>query len=249
MMRSVSVVSGKGGTGKSFVTCNVGVLLAKANFRVMIVDADVDLANVELMYGIAPEKTLQDLVENRANPEEVVCEGVGGVLVAPAGVKLERRIRPSEFDHVVGLLSATYDVDYLLIDAPAGLNAFVTTCVKITDEYLLVTNPEVTSIADAYKVKILADQNGKHLGTVLNRVHKPPLDMKRVAQTIGPIIAAVPFDDKVPATINDGVPYVVRYPETLVSKQLAKVASAISNVEIVLSSKSKFGFKIPFRRG
>lgn len=246
-MKTVAVVSGKGGTGKSFVTCNIGAILAGAKFKTLIIDADVDMASIELLYGISAKKTLQDFVNGEATVDEVVHEGSSGAYVVPAGIQLKRRIRPSEFDHAVGVIAGEYDVDVILFDAPAGVGPFVQTCIKLSDEYLLVANPEVTSIVDAYKLKKLADQNGKHLGTVLNKANNAVLSIKKVEDNIGPIIAAIPYDNKVPATINDGIPYVVRYPRSLVTKQIAKAASAIANVEIEVAAPKKFEFKLPFR--
>ena len=70
-MKIVAVVSGKGGVGKTFVTCNAGVILALAGFKTIVIDADVDLANIELVYGVEAKATLQDLVDGSAKPSDV----------------------------------------------------------------------------------------------------------------------------------------------------------------------------------
>lgn len=239
-MKVVAVVSGKGGVGKSFVTCNTGVILSLAGYTTLVVDADVNLANVELMYGIETNATLQDLVDGVASPEDTIHEGPGGVKVVPAGVKLRRRIRASEFDMAVSKVVEAVDADFVLIDAPAGLDAQVTTCVQMSDEYLLVAVPEVTSLVDAYKVKGVADAVSRQLGVVLNRVGKIMFSKGRVESLLGPIIAAVPEDTKVGDSVDSGIPYVLRYNSGIAVNELFKVASKVAGVEIRPRKKRRF---------
>lgn len=239
MKKSVTVVSGKGGTGKSFVTCNAAVVLAGAGFKTLIVDADTTMASVEILYGISPEKTLQHLVAGEARPEEVVYEGPNGTLVVPAGAKLRRRIRPSELDAAISSVLEVVEPDYLLIDAAAGLDADVVTSVMMTEYHAIVCNPEITSLADAYKVKVVLNGKSRYLGAVMNKVGRMELSKFRVTGLIGPILAAIPDDSKVKESINSGVPYVLKHPESIVTKQIFKFASAIAGVELQPDGKGK----------
>uniref|UniRef100_A0A7C2SDN2 CobQ/CobB/MinD/ParA nucleotide binding domain-containing protein n=1 Tax=Archaeoglobus fulgidus TaxID=2234 RepID=A0A7C2SDN2_ARCFL len=244
MKKSITVVSGKGGTGKSFVTCNTAVVLAGAGFKTLIVDADTMMASVEIMYGISPQKTLQDLVAGEASPEEVIYEGPNGVLVVPAGARLRRKIRPSELDAAIASVVEVVFPDYLLIDAAAGLDSEVVAAAMMTEAHMVVCNPEVTSLADAYKVKSALAGKSRYLGAVLNRVRKIELGKHRIAPLIGPIIATVPDDERVRDSINSGVPFVMKYPESAVTRQIFKVASAIAGADLYPEKEKKdiFGF-------
>jgi len=236
------VVSGKGGTGKSFVTCNTAVVLAGAGFKTLIIDADTTMASVEIMYGITPKKTLQDLVAGEASPEEVVYEGPNRTLVVPAGAKLRRRVRPSELDAAVSSILEVVDPDYLLIDAAAGLDSDVVAAVMMTEYHVIVCNPEITSLADAYKVKMVLNGKSRYMGVVMNKVGKIELSKFRVLKLLGPILAAIPDDDKVRETINSGVPYVLKHPKSIVTKQIFRFASAIAGVTLEPEKEKGFGF-------
>jgi len=249
MEKSVTVVSGKGGTGKSFITCNTAVVLAGAGFKTLVVDADTTMASVEIMYGISPQKTLQSLVAGEARPEEIVYEGPNGVLVVPAGAKLRRRVRPSELDAAISSILELVSPDFLLIDAPAGLDADVVTAVMMTEYHMIVCNPEVTSLADAYKVKTALSGKSRYLGAVLNRVGRMELSKFRVTGLIGPILAAVPTDDRVRESINSGVPYVLKYPDTVVTRQIFRLASTLAGVDLYPKKEGRSFFSFFKRRG
>ncbi|MEM2191542.1 MAG: P-loop NTPase [Archaeoglobaceae archaeon] len=244
MNKIIAIASGKGGTGKTFITCNLGVLLSMCQFRVLIVDADVNLANVELVYGFKPKCTLQDYLDGTCTVQDLVQNVLGSVYVVSAGLNLKRRIRPREFDSAIGNIVSTMDFDYVLIDAPAGLDAQVVTSIRMSDGYLLVANPEVTSIVDAHKVKkVVGDTN--LLGVVLNKVRKTSIDKRDIEEALGEIIASLPEDPNVPLSINSGIPYVVKHPKSIITKQLMKLTSRITGREVVIDSKPKFWF---FRR-
>jgi len=242
MRKIISIVSGKGGTGKTFVTCNTGVLLAGAGFKTLIVDADVNMASVELFYGFRPKATLQELVEGVADVKDVVYTGPGSVLVVPAGVALRRRVRPKEFDDAVAKIVAATETDFVLIDTPAGLDAQVITCVRMSDEYLIVANPEVPSLVDAFKVRKVIGNSGRLMGSVLNKVDRIQISKKHIQDSLGEIIATIPNDARVPATINEGIPFVVKHPDSIATKQLCRIASKITGVEVAVKEGKKFDF-------
>jgi MinD-like ATPase involved in chromosome partitioning or flagellar assembly len=232
MKRAVAIVSGKGGTGKSFVTCNTAVILAGAGFKTLVIDADITMASVEIMYGINPRKTLQDIILGNAKAEEVIHEGPNGVLVAPAGARLKKRLRASELDSAINSIVNAVLPDFLLIDAAAGLDAEVVMAAEIAGNFLIVCNPEITSLADAYKVKSVLGSRSRFIGTVLNRIGRVRILGERISRILGPLIASIPEDPRVRETIDCGVPYVLTHRESIVTKQLFKVASAIAGVEL-----------------
>lgn len=239
MNKIITIASGKGGTGKTFITCNLGILFGLCQYKTLIVDADVNLANIELVYGFKAKNTLQDLVEGTCEVKDVVQNVFHSVYVVPAGLHLKRRIRPKEFDECVARIVSQMDFDYVLIDAPAGLDAQVVTCVKMSDCYILVANPEITSIIDAYKVKKVIGNNGKLMGVVLNKVRKTFLGKKEIESALGEILASLPEDPKVPLSINSGIPYVIKYPKSITTKQFLKLTSKLIGEEIVFENEKQ----------
>jgi len=141
-------------------------------------------------------------------------------------------VRASEFDSAVSKVIEAVDAEFVLIDAPAGLDAQVVTCLQMSDEYVLVAIPEVTSIVDAYKVKQVADSVSRQLGVVLNRVGRLMLTKRRIENTLGTVIAAIPEDSKVKDSIDSGIPYVLKRSGGIVVRELFKFASRIAGIEI-----------------
>ena len=159
-MKTVSITSGKGGVGKSCVTVNLGVELSRAGKRVLLFDADMGLANLDILCGLTGEHSVQDVLEGRKTIPEILLDGPAGLKVLPATsgiLKMERLTQPHliRLTHDLGLLAEQFDL--LLVDTGAGLTEnvlFFNTCV---DEILLITTPEPTSLTDAYAlIKILA---------------------------------------------------------------------------------------------
>lgn len=162
-MKTVSITSGKGGVGKSCVTVNLGVELSRAGKRVLLFDADMGLANLDILCGINGDHSVQDVLEGTKTIPEILLDGPAGLKVLPATsgiLKMERLTQPHliRLTHDLGRLAE--DFDLLLVDTGAGLTEnvlFFNTCV---DEILLVTTPEPTSLTDAYAlIKILATEH------------------------------------------------------------------------------------------
>src|SRR5690606_6478266 len=122
MTRVISVASGKGGVGKTTITANLGVALATYGEEVIVLDADVAMANLELILGMEGKSiTLQDVLSGEATIDEAIYEGPGGVKIVPAGISLEglRKVKLDRLEEALEVLIE--DADILLIDAPAGL--------------------------------------------------------------------------------------------------------------------------------
>lgn len=152
-MSLVSVLSGKGGTGKTNVACNLAVAAASRGARVLLVDGDLGLANVDVLLGLVPRGTLADVATGRARAEDVLVRGPRGVDVLPAasgrseiaslaGAALARLL------DAVAELARGYDL--ALVDAAPGVGASVVGIAAASARRLVVATPEPTSLADAY---------------------------------------------------------------------------------------------------
>lgn len=158
--RRVAVTSGKGGVGKTNLSVNLAIALSRKGLRVLLVDADLGLANVDVMLGIIPQYTLAHVVQGQRRLEEVILEGPEGVrLVASGSGGVQELAEMGESQRARFLQSLEgleADVDVLLIDTGAGIHRNVLSFALAADEVLLVTTPEPTALMDAYgMIKVL----------------------------------------------------------------------------------------------
>jgi flagellar biosynthesis protein FlhG len=163
--RVMSFTSGKGGVGKTHTVVNVGVALASQGLSVLVLDADLGLANVDVVAGVSPQGTLHDVLQGRASLDEILVEGPGGIMIIPAasGVEeihalgaAEKMLLMSEIERIAG------HYDYLLIDTPAGIGSDVMYFNTAASEVVCVITGEPTSLTDSYAlIKVLSSAYGE----------------------------------------------------------------------------------------
>jgi flagellar biosynthesis protein FlhG len=170
----LAVTSGKGGVGKTFVSANLAAALTKRGYRVLVLDADLGLANLDVVLNLYPKTTLHDVFTGKAKLENAIHKAPGGfsVLLAGSGMVEYSRLTPqvrNEFLEVVQSLIPKYDV--MLLDTGAGISDVVLFAVSLAAEVLVVATPEPTSLTDAYAtIKVLAvQQNRDHVHLVVNQ--------------------------------------------------------------------------------
>lgn len=160
--RVISITSGKGGVGKTHTTINLALALQSMGKQVLVLDADLGLANVDVMLGIKARYTLADLFSGSRHLEEILVEGPRGIAVLPAASGVEALSSLSAVDRA-HLMSAVEDLaygfDYLLIDTQAGVGSNVTFFTAASHEIVCVINHEPTSLTDAYAVLKVLHQN------------------------------------------------------------------------------------------
>jgi septum site-determining protein MinD len=260
LVRSITIASGKGGVGKTTITVNLGIALSKLGKEVTVLDADITLANLELIMGLenAPV-TLQNVLAGEASITDAIYKGPEGVKVIPAGVSLEglRKVNPDKLEEViVDILDMT---EYLLVDAPAGLERSAVVALAISQELLLVVNPEIASITDGLKTKVVAERLGtKLLGIVVNRISGLSAEMaKHEIEAIleGKVLALIPEDPEVRKSAAFGRPLLVRAPNSPAARAIMELAGKIAGIEVKIgnSTSEKEGvvakFMKFFRRG
>lgn len=158
----IAVTSGKGGVGKTFVSANLAAALAKLGLRVLVLDADLGLANLDVVLNLYPKLTLHDVFTGKAKLEEAIVRAPGGfsVLLAGSGMVEYSRLTPevrNDFLRIMGGLVPHYDV--VLLDTGAGISDVVLFAVSLASEVIVVATPEPTSLTDAYAtVKVLVGQ-------------------------------------------------------------------------------------------
>jgi len=158
----LAVTSGKGGVGKTFVSANLAAALAKRGQRVLVLDADLGLANLDVVLNLYPKITLHDVFTGKAKLEEAIIKAPGGfsVLLAGSGMVEYSRLTPEVRDDFLRIMEGLvphYDV--VLLDTGAGISDVVLFAVSLASEVLVVATPEPTSLTDAYAtIKVLVGQ-------------------------------------------------------------------------------------------
>jgi len=249
MARTISLVSGKGGVGKTSLTANIGIALSQAGFKVLLIDADVAMANLSLILGMQSSPiTLHDVLLGESNIQDAIYDGPSGVFFVPSGLSLEtyRRVDSERLETVVNSIQDLYD--FILIDAPAGIEKNVMAAIAAAKEAVIVTTPDSPSIADALKTKLVAQRLGSNpIGVIINffRNEKGEIKAHDITRLLElPVFGIVPFDAEVRRSfMQESVsPLLLRKPDSPASLAIAKIAGKISGRQVSLSKSEKQGF-------
>jgi flagellar biosynthesis protein FlhG len=163
--RKISVISGKGGVGKTFITANLAAALSSFGRKILVVDADLGLANLDILLDVAPQFTIHDAIHGGLPLNEVLVPTTKGFDLIPAGSGMPEGTMFTEtlarnIESFLNILDDRYDA--ILFDAGAGIGDVVLFFANLADEILLVVTPEPTSMMDAYAtIKILHQLHGR----------------------------------------------------------------------------------------
>ena len=174
----VAVTSGKGGVGKTFFSANLAAALTRRGLKVLVLDADLGLANLDVVLNLYPKITLHDVFTGKATLEDAILKAPGGfnVILAGSGMVEYSRLTPEvreDFLKVMQEVVPRFDV--VLLDTGAGISDVVLFAVSLASEVLLVATPEPTSLTDAYAtIKVLATQQQRQqIRLVVNQAVRP----------------------------------------------------------------------------
>jgi flagellar biosynthesis protein FlhG len=174
-LKTLVVSSGKGGVGKSTISLNLSYCLAQQHHRILLLDADMGMGNIDIMLGIRPQYNLYHVVNGYKSIEEIIIPVTSGLDVIPGGSGIPELANMSnrELDGLfreLGKLEGQYD--YMIIDTGAGISNQVLRFLLAADEVIIVTTPEPTSFTDAYGLikSIHSYQYGNQIDLILNRV-------------------------------------------------------------------------------
>lgn len=247
--RVITVTSGKGGVGKSNVAINLAVQFRTAGKRVLIFDADFGLANIEVMFGAIPKHSLADLIYQGASIKDVITWGPMGIgfISGGSGIAGMGNLSRDHLDYLVRNLSELDTLaDVIIIDTAAGISEAVMEFLVASQEILLVTTPEPTSITDSYsllkalnlnqkfskgetKVKVITNkvestEEGRQLysklSAVVNRYLK--LDME--------FLGVVPYDNALVKAVMQQSPVSISNPQTKAAKAFMDIANTLMNI-------------------
>jgi len=227
MTRVMSFTSGKGGVGKTNTVVNVAMALANLGQSVLILDADLGLANIDILLGLTPKYTIADVLAGRRTLDEVVVDTAHGISVIPAASGVDG-ICDLRSDQKMLLLQAieglAADYDYLLIDTRAGISSDVLSFNSAAGEIVVVIQPEPTSLTDAYALmKVLVQHYGeKRFLVVANEVHSEREGMQafqKLARAVGRYLhvdirymGSIPADPLLQEAVREQRPVLERFP-------------------------------------
>ncbi len=259
----ICVASGKGGTGKTTFTTNLAISLKSKGLRVLIVDADFGLANDHLLLGLTPQGDIGDVLSGRKDVREVLLEGPEGIHLLPGGVGSSDLSSLEDYDlrnlgREIGRLEPDYDI--ILFDLAAGISPQIMRFLKPAHEIILVTNPEVTALVDAYGLikSLLSWNNHKsfELKIVLNRVKSREdsvASMQRLRQVVNKHLSSVklnymgyiPFDRYLLHSISIQEPVIMSHPRSQVVACIKAIAQRIQAQYRAWDRKQQFKSPVP----
>ena len=225
--RTIAFTSGKGGVGKSSLVLNTGLALARAGQRVAVLDADLGLASLTVLLGVAPRFDLRHVVSGERRLSQVLLRGPHGLWLIPAGsgvTELANLDDAARYRILAQLDEVARSVDYLLIDTGAGIGEGVLSLVLAADEAVVVTRPEPTAMASAYALMkvILRREAGYPFHLLINMV-RDAAEARRIHGGLAQILLRflayrlgyaghVPTDPEVARSVARQAPFVLNTP-------------------------------------
>jgi flagellar biosynthesis protein FlhG len=240
--RVIAVTSGKGGVGKSNVSVNLAVQFASRGREVVLLDADLGLANADVLCNVDLPCNLAHVIARRKTLMEVMVRGPGGFGLIGGASGLARMADLTDYDRqrVVDALASLEDqTDLILIDTGAGISPNVLSFTRAADHVLVVTTPEPTAITDAYAViKVIArDRSGKTISLLVNQARteaEAKVVYDRIAAVARQFLGVqvldaghIPADPQVPASVRKRVPFLLAAPDCPAARSISAIASRL----------------------
>lgn len=244
--RVITITSGKGGVGKTNFAVNLAVHFSRLNKRVVIIDADFGLANIEVLLGIIPRYTLADVLKGTKDISEVLTMGPMGInfISGGSGLKELSNVTERQMQFFINKFEYLDSVsDIILIDTGAGISRSVINFIKASDETIIVTTPEPTSVTDAYALmKTIKEEknNTPDFKIIVNRVDDFDEGLEiyeklsRAADKFLGIplenLGYIPYDNFLVKAVKRQQPVSICYPNSTFSKSLENIGNQLMNI-------------------
>lgn len=256
--RVISVTSGKGGVGKTNIVASLAVAFSKLGKQVLILDADLGLANIDIIFGLRPEFNISHVINGEKDLSEIIIEARPGIRIIPAGSGLEDLTALTEGQklHLLSEFEALDgSVDFVLIDTGAGISSNVIYFNLAADECIVIATHEPTSITDAYAMmKVMSNNHGATRYKLLVNMVRDINEAKQVYLTLSQAVdrflkgavleylGFIPFDEKLRTSVLNRKAIMELFPNSPASKQILDKAKSILNAQLTNDSSGNVKF-------
>ena len=245
-VRVIAITSGKGGVGKTNIAANLGYLLATMKKRTMVLDADMGLANLDLVLGLTPRYNLCHVLYGEKTLKETIIEGPGGMMVLPASSGIQELVEMSSAQKTCLLdeMSTLEEMmDIVLVDTGAGIAGNVMYFNAAAREIIVVVTPEPTSMTDAYAMmKILGQKHSRKRFRLIVNMVRDQEEAKRVYQRLSvamnhflnlgvEYLGFIPTDERLTEAVRMQKPITAVWPSSPASRSLWEIARRLYGEE------------------
>lgn len=247
--RIIAVSSGKGGVGKTNFVTNIALIFKGMQKRVLLMDADVGLSNIDILFGIAPKYNIKHLLSGEKSIKDIITKSPQGVDIIPAssGIRELTQLTVNQKIKIINELeSLDEDYDIFLIDTGAGISDNVTFFCSAAHDNIIILNSEPTSIADAYAlIKVLYKEFGERNFRIVTNFVRNVKESRDTFRKISLVserflglsldyLGYLPYDERVKDAIISQKPFVSLYPTSDFSKKLTEIAKELLKREVNL---------------
>jgi len=246
-VKVIAVTGGKGGVGKTNVAVNLGLALTKMGRRVVLLDADLGLANIDILLGLSSRYNLADMIDGKCSLRDVMVETESGMKIVPAssGVQSMTALHAAEHRALIDSFAEIADeTDVLIIDTAAGISESVISFVRAAQEVLAVVCNEPSSITDVYAlIKLLnrdCDMDRFHIVTNMTRSHQEAVSLFNNLVTVTDRfidvnlrhIGNIPLDDVVHKAVRRQKPVMDYAPRSKAAQAFSKLAESVDDLPV-----------------
>jgi flagellar biosynthesis protein FlhG len=256
-VKVIAVTGGKGGVGKSNVSVNLSIALSQLGHRVMLLDADLGLANVDIMLGLKTKFNLANVLDGECELKDIIVQGPHGLQIVPASSGTKSMAELSSIQHA-GIIQAFsdigHDIDYLIIDTAAGITDMVVNFVQAAQDVLAVVCDEPTSITDVYALmKVLNKDHNIVRFHVLANMVKTSQEGRDLFATLSSVcnrfldvtlnyLGSVPFDDNVRKAVKKQKPLVDAFPRSPASIAIKSLSKKVQQWPVPKDASGQIEF-------